>query len=174
MFAERKTTSHSLSRYFNDLSEVKALLLFKKISSDAIPMRLLLEADPSEKRVTEYLKEAECFGAWIDNQLSGACVTHGVDEITVEIANISIFPGEQRNGIGTKLLAYVIESLADKDVKRVVLGTGAFGHQLTFYQRLGFRVDSIIKDFFLDNYNDPIYESGIQHKDMLRLALNLT
>ncbi len=49
--------------------------------------------------------------------------------------------------------------------------TGTFGYQLTFYQREGFRVDSIDKDFFLVNYEKPIYEAGIQLQDMLRLVL---
>ena len=58
--------------------------------------------------------------------------------------------------------------------ERIVLGTGTFGHQLKFYQRNGFRVDSVEKNFFLDNYSDPIYEDGIQHKDMLRLSLAIS
>ncbi|TOM30113.1 GNAT family N-acetyltransferase, partial [Vibrio parahaemolyticus] len=29
------------------------------------------------------------------------------------------------------------------------------------------------KDYFLLNYPEPIYESGIQHKDMLRLYAQL-
>ncbi|HFD3583228.1 TPA: GNAT family N-acetyltransferase, partial [Vibrio parahaemolyticus] len=34
-------------------------------------------------------------------------------------------------------------------------------------------VDSIVKDYFLLNYPKPIYENGIQHKDMLRLYAQL-
>jgi len=34
-------------------------------------------------------------------------------------------------------------------------------------------MDSIDKDFFLKNYSEPIFELGIQHKDMLRLAMLL-
>ncbi|CDI94197.1 IAA acetyltransferase [Pseudomonas aeruginosa PA38182] len=56
---------------------------------------------------------------------------------------------------------------------RIELGTGTFGYQLAFYQRVGFRVDKVVKNYFLDNYDQPIYEMGIQHKDMLRLSLIL-
>lgn len=60
-----------------------------------------------------------------------------------------------------------------KGVSRVELGTGSFGHQLTYYQRHGFRVDAVVKDHFLIHYPEPLMEYGIQHKDMLRLYLEL-
>jgi hypothetical protein len=52
-----------------------------------------------------------------------------------------------------------------------VVGTGTFGYQLAFYQRHGFRVTSIDRDFFIKNYSEPIFEDGIQLFDMLRFAL---
>ncbi|EXJ14911.1 acetyltransferase, GNAT family [Imhoffiella purpurea] len=67
----------------------------------------------------------------------------------------------------------MIVSTRRAKVKRLEVGTGTFGYQLAFYQREGFRVDAIEKDFFLSNYDGPIYEDGIQLKDMLRLALDL-
>ncbi|WP_198422013.1 hypothetical protein [Stenotrophomonas acidaminiphila] len=41
-----------------------------------------------------------------------------------------------------------------------------------FYQRHGFRVFQVDRDFFLRNYDEAIVEDGIQHRDMLRLALD--
>ena len=38
----------------------------------------------------------------------------------------------------------------------------------------GFRVSSVEKDFFLENYPEPLYEDGIRHTDMLRLTLDLS
>jgi hypothetical protein len=58
-------------------------------------------------------------------------------------------------------------------LEAVELGTGTFGYQLSFYQRFGFRVDSVWKNHFINNYDDPIFEDGIQLKDMLRLTLKL-
>ncbi|GAK84499.1 hypothetical protein JCM19238_2066 [Vibrio ponticus] len=34
-------------------------------------------------------------------------------------------------------------------------------------------METIVKDHFLLHYSEPIFEHGIQHKDMLRLALTL-
>ena len=33
--------------------------------------------------------------------------------------------------------------------------------------------ESKCRDFFLRNYPEPVFEHGIQHKDMLRLEINL-
>ncbi len=82
-------------------------------------------------------------------------------------------PDHQRQGIGSGLLRHGLAKLAVRGIRRVELGTGTFGYPLTCYQRLGFRVDAVVKDHFLHHYPDPIFESGIQHKDMLRLSLTL-
>jgi hypothetical protein len=50
---------------------------------------------------------------------------------------------------------------------------GSFGHQLTFYQRAGFRVVAVEPDYFLQHYPEPLFENGLQHRDRLRLALAL-
>jgi len=149
------------------------LIEFREIPADSIPLSLLLEADPSEDCIEKYLSGSLSFGAFIEGEIVGACVTNSNQIGISEIFNIAIVPTRQKQGIGTKLLEFAIEQLASKGVIKVVLGTGTFGHQLTFYQRLGFRVDAVVKNFFIDNYRTPIYENGLQLKDMLRLILNL-
>ena len=136
-------------------------------------MNLLLQADPSIKKVEDYLKQSKCFIAILKVQVVGACVVKPISENKHELMNISVAPEYQKNGIGRKLLQYVIGATRIAKMKRMEVGTGTFGYQLAFYQREGFRVDSIEKDFFLVNYEEPIYEDGIQLKDMLRLVLNL-
>ena len=100
-----------------------------------------------------------------------ACVVKQISAGVHELMNISVAPEHQKKGTGKELLQHVITSTRKKKVKRLEVGTGTFGYQLTFYQREGFRVDAIDKDFFLLNYKKPIYEDGIQLKDMLRLVL---
>ena len=134
-------------------------------------MALLLQADPSIKKVEEYLRQSKCFIVTLKGQVVGACIVKPVSEDTHELMNISVAPEYQKIGIGRKLLQYVIISTRKAKVKRLEVGTGTFGYQLAFYQREGFRVDSVEKDFFLVNYEEPIYEDGIQLQDMLRLVL---
>ncbi len=144
-----------------------------EIQSNFTPMQLLLEADPSEISVRSYLSDSWSFVAKDSGVIIAASVVKPVTEQLAEIFNVSVYPDFQGRGIGSELLRFALSQLKERRVKRVELGTGSFGYQLSYYQRLGFRVDSVIKDHFLTNYSEPIYENGIQHKDMLRLYINL-
>lgn len=147
------------------------LIKIEEVTALRVPMDLLLQADPSKTKVEGYLRQSRCFIATLKGQVIGACAVKQVSADVHELMNISVAPEHQKKGIGKKLLQHVITSTRKKKVKRLEVGTGTFGYQLTFYQREGFRVDSIDKDFFLVNYEKPIYEDGIQLQDMLRLVL---
>jgi ribosomal protein S18 acetylase RimI-like enzyme len=88
--------------------------------------------------------------------------------------NIAVAPKNQQSGIGTQLLKWVINVLGMAGASQLEVGTGTFGYQLIFYQRQGFGVTGIDRDFFVKNYSEPIFEEGIQLMDMLRLTLNYT
>ena len=140
---------------------------------DELPMDLLLEADPSEKNIKEHLDNSLCYLAKESDEPLGACVLNQIDASALELYGIAVWPSRQRQGIGTALLRHVIGEARRKGYERIELGTGTFGYQLAFYQRAGFRVTGIIRDFFIDNHEKPIFEMGIQLKDMLRLSLEL-
>ena len=130
---------------------------FKQMDARAIPLSLLLEADPSEKCIRSYLSGSLCFGAFEQGSLVGACVTKAKQAGISEIYNIAVQPEYQKKGIGSGLLRFVLQQLVECGFRQAVLGTGIFGHQLKFYQRLGFQPDGVIKDFFIDNYDEPVY-----------------
>ncbi|UTD56580.1 GNAT family N-acetyltransferase [Halomonas sp. MS1] len=142
-----------------------------EITPSEVPMELLLLADPSEEAIKRYLYQSRCFTAYDKGAIVGACVIKPIYEGALELMNIAVSPSVQQHGVGTQLLRYVIEKVKESGAQRLEVGTGTFGYQLTFYQRQGFRVDCIDKDFFLKNYPEPIIENGIQHKDMFRLSL---
>ncbi|MBC7005510.1 GNAT family N-acetyltransferase [Photobacterium sp. BZF1] len=148
-------------------------LQFKSIPAELAPMDLLLEADPSTEQIQTYLSGSDIYTVLSDDKTVGVCVLKPRSETTLELMNIAVEPTQQGSGIGRQLLQYVISESRSKQAKELVLGTGTFGYQLAFYQREGFRVVGIDKDFFLDNYDEPVMENGIQHKDMLRLQLIL-
>ena len=85
--------------------------------------------------------------------------------------SIAVHPDHQKSGYGTALLQWVLDFYRGSGARRLEVGTGTFGYQLAFYQRLGFRVTGIDHDFFVRNYPEPIFEDGIQLFDMLRLAV---
>ncbi|WNO10046.1 GNAT family N-acetyltransferase [Teredinibacter sp. KSP-S5-2] len=144
---------------------------YKEVSQSCAPMALLLLADPSEENIHSYLNDSWVFAATNGEEIIGVCVAKKITDALAEIYNVSVDPSNQKQGIGTKLLKFTLELLAQKGIIRVELGTGTFGYQLTYYQRAGFRVDSVIKNHFIENYSKPIYEDGIQLKDMLRLYI---
>src|SRR5690606_11155526 len=59
--------------------------------------------------------------------------------------------------------------------QELLIGTAnsSFG-QLALYQKTGFRIFEIRKDYFTQYYREPIYENGLQATDMLMLQLKLT
>ncbi|WP_417505723.1 GNAT family N-acetyltransferase [Marinomonas gallaica] len=146
---------------------------YSQVKHAEVPIQLLLEADPSEKNIRSYLRDSLCYIAKNNGKAVGACIAKFTSDKVVEILNVSVCPSFQQQGIGTGLLQFALNEFHSQKVKRVELGTGTFGYQLTYYQRIGFRVDSVVKDHFLKNYPEPIYENGVQHKDMLKLYIEL-
>ncbi|MDF9832230.1 ribosomal protein S18 acetylase RimI-like enzyme [Ereboglobus sp. PH5-5] len=142
------------------------------VSPKEIPMELLLQADPSEEKLKGYLPLSTCFAAWSDGVLVGACAVIPTDEEIYELMCISVAPAHRQKGVGAQLLRHVIAAIGKLGANQLTVGTGSFGYQLSFYQRQGFRVSSIDRDFFIKNYQVPIFENGIQLRDMLRLTFD--
>lgn len=85
--------------------------------------------------------------------------------------SIAVHPALQRGGVGSALLRHVIGYCNETGATVLEVGTGTFGYQLAFYQRHGFRVTAIDRDFFVRHYPEPVFEDGIRHFRMLRLSL---
>ena len=146
-------------------------LLIQEVPVTNAPMELLLLADPSEDKIRSYLSGSKCFVASIGAVVVGACVVQPRGTDTHELMCIAVHPTHQKSGYGTALLKWVIDFYRNSGARQLEVGTGTFGYQLAFYQRHGFRVTSIDRDFFVKNYPEPIFEDGIQLIDMLRLTL---
>jgi ribosomal protein S18 acetylase RimI-like enzyme len=94
----------------------------------------------------------------------------------VELKAVAVRPDRQGQGIGQRMLAAVIEALRTDGARRLVLGTGnsSIG-QIAFYQKAGFRLWKIERDFFSPErgYANNIYENGILLRDMVWLDQDL-
>jgi ribosomal protein S18 acetylase RimI-like enzyme len=53
------------------------------------------------------------------------------------------------------------------------VGTGDCPWILRFYERCGFEKSHIVKNFFTDNYDHPIYDNEVLLTDMIYLKRNL-
>ncbi|WP_103105171.1 GNAT family N-acetyltransferase [Brevibacillus reuszeri] len=138
------------------------------------PMHLLLLADPSQKLVEEYLQRGDCFVAAKGEEIVGVYVLIKTRPDTIELVNVAVDEGQQGQGIGKKLVLHAIEEAKASGYKTIEIGTGNSSlDQLALYQKCGFRMTWIDKDFFIRHYNEPIYENGIQLFDMVRLSQDL-
>ena len=146
-------------------------LLIQEVPETHAPIELLLLADPSEEKIRSYLPGSRCFVATLDAVVVGACVVQPLSAGAHELMSIAVPPDCQKSGYGTALLKWVIAYYRNSGARQLEVGTGTFGYQLAFYQRQGFRVTRIDRDFFIKNYPEPIFEDGIQLFDMLRLTL---
>jgi GNAT superfamily N-acetyltransferase len=138
------------------------------------PYHLLLLADPSRELVDEYLPRGICYVAVYREEISGVLVLIRTRPATLEIVNIAVREDLQGRGVGKKLIYYAIERAKEMRVKTLEIGTGNPGAgQLMLYQKCGFRLTWIDLDFFVRHYPEPIYENGIQCRDMVRLRMDL-
>ncbi|MEK5036766.1 GNAT family N-acetyltransferase [Sporosarcina sp. FSL K6-3457] len=138
------------------------------------PFELLLLADPSREMVEEYLAIGECRVAEMEGRIIGVYVLLKLDMKTMEIMNVAVHERLHGQGIGKKLVEDAIQVARKLGFQSLEVGTGnsSIG-QLALYQKCGFRMEGVIKDFFTDNYKEAIFENGIQCRDMIRLTRRL-
>lgn len=132
---------------------------------------LLLLGDESESMIERYLEKGDLFALY-DDGLKAVCVVAEEDNQTFELKNIAVYKQFQRQGYGTALVDFVINHYKGK-YKTMILGTGDVPSILSFYKNCGFEPSHRIKNFFIDNYDHPMIEEGIQLVDMVYLKKNL-
>ncbi|EOS58467.1 hypothetical protein C812_00386 [Paenibacillus barengoltzii G22] len=142
---------------------------------EEVPLDLLLLADPSQEMIAEYLQRGQCYvGLDEREQIIAVIVLLPTRPGTLEIVNIAVREAFQGRGIGKKLIQFAMDQAREKNAKTIEIGTGNSSvGQLLLYQKCGFRITGIDRDFFIRHYPEKIYENGIQCRDMIRLSLDL-
>lgn len=144
----------------------------KELSS--LHWELLLEADPSQHMIRKYLEESILVEMRHEESAIGIMVMKKISQDALEIKNIAILSNFQNKGLATRLLMFAIEFGKKNQYKEMYIGTGTTSfQQLYLYQKVGFRVDEIKKDFFTEAYDTPIIENKLLLRDMLILKLIL-
>jgi ribosomal protein S18 acetylase RimI-like enzyme len=135
------------------------------------PYSLLLLADPSKAIVDAYLKSSHIFIADLHNEVVGAIVLQAQEEGIIEIKNVAVMPALQGQGIGLYLLKNAVLSARKMNFNTIQIGTAnsSIG-QLYLYQKAGFEITAVKKNFFTDNYPEPIYENGLQARHLIMLS----
>lgn len=132
---------------------------------------LLLLADEQEDMIDRYLDRGTMY-VLNDNGIKAECVVTDEGNGILEIKNIATKPNYQGMGYGKTLIEYIAKKYKEQ-YSVLQVGTGDSPLTIPFYEKCGFVRSHIIKNFFIDNYNHPIYECGIQLKDMIYLQRKL-
>lgn len=111
--------------------------------------------------IEKYLYIGDIFALYY-NDLKSVCIVTKENDDVCEIKNISTYEKYQNKGYGKILIKYIIKYYKDK-FKKIIVGTGNSSvSNIHFYKNRGFSYSHIIKDFFIHNYKNEIFENGIQ------------
>jgi len=134
-------------------------------------MSLLLLADEQEDMVEKYLDKGAMY-VLEDDGIKGECVVTDEGNGVLEIKNIATSPEFQGKGYGKFLIDFIADKYAGI-YTTLQVGTGDSPLTIPFYEKCGFKRHHLIKNFFLDNYDHPIFEEGVQLIDMVYLRKNI-
>ncbi|MDF2605869.1 MAG: family N-acetyltransferase [Bacillales bacterium] len=127
----------------------------------------LLMADESPQIVNEYINDGELFAVTLDNKEIGVIQFVFLNEVTVELKNIAIKDEYRGKGFGREVIQLAFNYYQNKNYYKIIVGTANSSiTNILIYQKLGFRIVGVRKDFFL-KYPEPIFENGIRAIDMI-------
>jgi ribosomal protein S18 acetylase RimI-like enzyme len=136
---------------------------------------LLLEADEGEERIRTVLLDPTCttYAAWLDDRIVGATVVRWKENDTSEIVYIEVAAALRGRGYGKQMIQALQDELPRHGGRALLVGTAnASLENIAFYQKCGFRMYEIKRDFFA-YIQPPVFEHGIQIRDMLMLRYDL-
>ena len=138
--------------------------IFRRVTADRkAHLPLLLEADPDEhmNRPVPGAWPAICAGGWRQDRGGGRHGGSGGRELRVE---------EHRRGSQLPAPGLRLAAAAARDggggPTHPWMFVGTTAPTEPFYAQLGFAYSHTVKNFFVDNYPEPIFEDGIQCIDM--------
>ena len=128
---------------------------------------LLLLADEQEDMIDRYLERGTMY-VLNDDGIKAECVVTDESDGVLEIKNIAVKPEHQGKGYGKMLIDFIVQQYAGL-YSVLQVGTGDSPLTVPFYEKCGFRRSHVVKNFFITNYDHPIYEGGVELVDMVYL-----
>ena len=130
-------------------------------------LSLLLLADEQEDMVERYIERGTMY-VLADDGVKCECIVTDEGNGILEIKNIATIPEFQRKGYGKALIDFLVAKYKGQ-YALIQVGTGDSPLTIPFYEKCGFVRSHIMKNFFVDHYDHPIVECGIQLIDMVYL-----
>lgn len=135
-------------------------------------LSLLLLADEQENMIDKYIDRGIMYVLDDEGIIKAECIITDEQNGVLEIKNLAVKPEYQRKGYGKVMIDFIIKNYKEK-YSILQVGTGDSTLTISFYEQCGFIRSHYIKNFFIDNYEQPIYEDGIQLIDMIYLQRKL-
>ena len=145
--------------------------IYEVIDNKRDYMNLLFLADEQEDMIERYLDKGTMY-VLEDDGIKGECVVTDEGNGVLEIKNIATSPEFHGKGYGRLLIDFIADKYAGI-YTTLQVGTGDSPLTIPFYEKCGFKRHHLIKNFFLDNYDHPIFEEGVQLIDMVYLRKNI-
>lgn len=141
-----------------------------------MPFDLLLLADETIEAIEKYIAVSDVYLAskiGLSKPI-GVFVLCKINNKEIEIKNIAVAEDYQGNGIGSFLIDQIKAIASECHYKSIIVGTPDLAHeQIRFYEKNGFSKYGVRKNFFIDNYREPIIENGVALRDMLMLRMKI-
>lgn len=149
--------------------------VFKTNTITAAHWQLFLRADPSRELVADYLSQGEVFEMRKGTRLAATIILLPLSATQLEIKNIAVAPQLENQGLAKVLLNFAKGYAHEHHYSELVIGTGSTSFkQLYLYQKVGFRVIGVKRNFFIDHYHHPIWENHLQLRDMIVLKMKVS
>ncbi len=156
---------------FRFLPMKRSIVIKKEKDNKEQYMDLLLEADPSKEVVSNYLRDGELFALTYNENVVCIAVVTKVDEKMCELKNISTAEKYRGQGYGKKMIKYLFDNYKQKYDKMIV---GTSENNIPFYVKQGFdKYEKTIKNYFVDNYAEKIWDGDLQCIDMYYYSKDL-
>ncbi|MFL5661877.1 MAG: GNAT family N-acetyltransferase [Ktedonobacteraceae bacterium] len=141
----------------------------------AFLLPMLADAEEGEELIRATLLDPTCttYASWLDAQLAGATVVRWGEEKSSEIVYIAVAHDLRGHGYGKQIIHFLLEELRRRGGHVLLVGTAnAALDNIAFYQKCGFRMFEIRRDYFA-YIQPPIAENGIVLRDMIVLRYDL-
>ena len=130
-------------------------------------LSLLLLADEQENMIDRYLERGTMY-VLRDGGVQAECVVTDEGNGVLELKNIAVDPAFWGRGYGRALIDFIVSTYSGR-YSVLQVGTGDSPATLPFYEACGFCRHHLVKNFFVEHYDHPIFEGGVRLVDMVYL-----
>ena len=130
-------------------------------------LSLLLLADEQENMIDRYLERGTMYVLRVGGVQGECLVTHEGHGV-LELKNIAVDPAFWGRGYGRALIDFIVSTYSGR-YSVLQVGTGDSPATLPFYEACGFCRHHLVKNFFVEHYDHPIFEGGVRLVDMVYL-----